>query len=258
MHADVTARCVARPRPRAASSATMTRRRSRLGAGLALALVALLQGCAPAASPLKDGARIDIDGITYSAHNGSRPWSLTREDDVLRFEVRSGDRWRNDPETRERSEIKGPVYPEGVALVVEYEFMIEPGPRNTARDMILGQFHADDLWTSPPFAVRLRDERLRVNVAWGEPDSTTTKVLFRDSQDVERGHYYQMRIEVRFAHDRTGFARVWRDGKQIANYRGPVGYGYGNYWKQGIYRPAAKETMAISYRNLTVTVDNGV
>jgi hypothetical protein len=62
-----------------------------------------------------------------------------------------------------------------------------------------------------------------------------------------------MDIQVKFDANSNGFLRVWRDGVQIVDYRGSIGTGAATYWKQGIYRSAAPETMAVHFRRLKIT-----
>jgi hypothetical protein len=40
---------------------------------------------------------------------------------------------------------------------------------------------------------------------------------------------------------------------QIVDYSGPIGYGYDVYWKMGIYRAEATETLAADYSGFFIT-----
>ncbi len=205
---------------------------------------------------------IKIDGAPYTAHNGERPWSLgVRDADTFRFEVRSGDQWFQDPGHKERSEIRGEtIYADGDTLNVKYTVMLEPGGANTADWALLNQFHADDDYTSPPFALELIGERMAIIVRFKTPgeDSETKLELYVDHHNVKRGHYYDFELEVSFDIGGGGFLDVWRDGEQIVDYDGPIGYGYGVYWKQGIYREQSEETLAVVYKDLSIASDGGV
>lgn len=205
---------------------------------------------------------IEIGGSPYSAHNGERPWSLDlAEPDTFRFEVRSGDQWYQDPGYKERSEIRGEtVYDDGQTLHVQYDMMIEPGAKNTADWLVLGQFHADDDKSSPPFAVELVGDRLAIVGRYRMPgDDDYTKLdLFVDGRDIERGVYHWVEITAKFDNAGGGSLEVWCDGEQIVDYDGPLGYGNGVYWKQGIYREESSETLAVDVRYLSVASDGGV
>ena len=199
---------------------------------------------------------------TYTAQNGDRPWSIaTPAADTIRFEVRSGDQWFQDPGHRERSEIRGEtVYADGNTINVNYNFMIEAGAANTADWAVLGQFHADDNYTSPPFAVELIGERMAIVIRYRLPgdDADTKLELYVDSKDIERGHYYDIEIAVNFDLDGKGFLDVSRDGEQIVDYDGPIGYGYGVYWKHGIYREEFGRDSRRPYKDFSLASDGGV
>ena len=75
-------------------------------------------------------------------------------------------------------------------------------------------------------------------------DTETTVVVYRDDSNLERGRYYDIDITVNFGVTGDSFLKVARDGKEIVNYDGPIGYGYGVYWKHGIYRAESGEMQA--------------
>ena len=52
----------------------------------------------------------------------------------------------------------------------------------------------------------------------------------------------------------NGYAYVWRDGVQIVNYAGHLGFGYPVYRKNGIYRAhTTNDTQRVLYKNLVIT-----
>jgi len=204
---------------------------------------------------------IKIDGAPYTAHNGDRAWSFAQSDSGFRFEVRSGDRWDQDSGHKERSEIRGEtLYADGDTITVNYTVTVEAGPANTSDWTLLSQFHADDDYTSPPFALELIGERMAIVVRYRLPgdDAETKLELFVDSKDIVRGQAYDIEIAVNFDLDGGGFLDVWRDGQQIVDYDGPIGYGYGVYWKHGIYREESSETLAVVYKDFAIASDGGV
>ena len=204
---------------------------------------------------------INVDGVDYLAQNGGQSWSIATPDaDTVRFEVRPGDRWEDDPATRERSELSGEaIYSEGTTLSVSYSFMIEPGAANSAAWTVIGQFHADDHSTPPPFAVELIDEQMAIVVRYMLPgdDSPDTLVVYRDDTNLERGRYYDIDITVNFGLTGEGFLKVSRDGTEIVNYDGPIGYGYGVYWKHGIYRAESAEALVVNYKDFSLKSEGG-
>ncbi len=194
--------------------------------------------------------------------NGNYNWSLSNPDpQTLRFEVRSGDQWQYDPDYKERSEVSGDdLYHPGTTLTTSYSVMVEPGKANTADWIVLGQFHADDNVSSPPLATELIGEKMAIVVRYHLPGESAVHAfyVYQDPNNIERGHYYQMQIAVKFENDGGGFVDVYRDGKQIVDYNGPIGYGNDVYWKEGVYRAESNETMAVSFRDLSITKDSGV
>jgi len=207
----------------------------------------------------KSEAWFEIDGETYSNQNGNLSYSVALNDDTFRFEVHPDDLWKPGSTTSERSEIRGEtVYQPGDILDVSYGFMIEPGAANTATGrggagdwLIVGQFHADDYESQPPFAIEMLGEKMAIIIRYGDPTDSKYRELYVDSQPIERGHYYDMRIEVRFENNGNGFLHIWRDGEEIVNYSGPLGYDNGVYWKYGIYRSETDTKIAVNYRDMS-------
>jgi hypothetical protein len=203
-----------------------------------------------------------FDNTPHVFHNSGDPWSVQQTGDLYRFEVRSGDHWR-DETIKERSEISSQgKLAFDTTYTMSYDFMIEPGARNTAEWLNMGQFHAtpdaDDVNVGPVFAIKLAGERMRI-VTRSDPDRVTDgrtpdNFIYTDSQDIVRGHWYDMTVQFRFDPDGGGIAKVWRDGELIADYKGPLAYNdaVGPYWKMGIYRENAAETLAINYRDFNI------
>ncbi len=202
-----------------------------------------------------DDTSFIVDGMKYWVQNGNQSWSLSAPDDhTLRFCVAPGDHWADDPSTSERSEIcGGTLFSQGQTITVGYDFMVEPGADNTADWMVVGQFHANDYWTCPPVAVEMIGNKMAIGVRYNGLQSSAPIYVYKDANDIQRGHYYSMKIEANFSTGQGGFLEVWRDGVQIVNYHGPLGYGEDVYWKEGVYRSSASETIAADYRNLSVS-----
>jgi len=93
---------------------------------------------------------------------------------------------------------------------------------------------------------------MAIVVRYGDPVDHEYRELFVDTKDIERGRYYDMDIEVRFENNGNGFLNVWRDGEKIVSYSGPVGYDNGVYFKYGIYRSEAEDSIAVNYRDVSV------
>jgi hypothetical protein len=208
----------------------------------------------------------NLVGITsanedFMVQNGSKPWSIEAVDaSTIRFEVRSGDHWTFDSSNKERSEIADQqLIKNGTPIHVSYGFEVEPGAKNTASWLAMGQFHQDDYpgapALSPPFAIGLAGEKMYICIHYSGADGQDVyKYLYMDKTDIVRGHFYAMDIKVTFDPNGNGHLSVVRDGVQIVDYSGPLGYASQSsvYWKEGVYRASAPETIAIDYRDLSI------
>lgn len=202
------------------------------------------------------GSRFYVGGRLFSVANPDRPYNLTNPDSqTLRFEVHSKEHWVTSGWSdvtnnggAERSEIEGvSKFPVDADVHLTYEFMMESGGVNTARWMVIGQ-----LWSvccSPPFAIEMRGERMAIDVRWST--NKAEHVVYLDPNPIQRDRYYTMDIRVNFA---KGTAVVFRDGVQILNYQGPLGYGGPSHWEYGLYRgPTTNDIQAARYRNLVIS-----
>lgn len=200
---------------------------------------------------------------TFELHNGGSSYAYSNIDDSMRFEVRAGDQWKYDTSNKERSEISSYKHLDyGKTFEISYTFKVENGQRNTADWLLIGQIHqtedAGDLGTSPPFAIEMVGERMRI-VSRTTTEATTTvqppmQVLWTDSADIQRDHWYNIKIEIRFDPSGNGVINVVRDGVIIVQYSGATGYvdAVAPYWKEGIYRESSPETMAADFKNLSI------
>ncbi len=249
-----------------------------LGLGLGLAIVGQLSGSLAGATPepgrslawgnnLPDQSATVLGGNDYVVQSGNKSWSASRNaehPELVRFEVQHGDTWSVDRGVRppkERSELEGRKrFDEGTDIWISYSMLIEGGAPSTAKAALLGQLHHVDgsLGTTAPYSVWLnRGGRLSIEVwASGEdplvhnPMGSSTTIFSRPS--IERDRWYHFVHHVRFGHDGTGFAQVWIDGVQVAQFSGRLGYVGQYYWKFGIYREAAPEQLGVQYANMEV------
>ena len=160
------------------------------------------------------------------------------------------------------SQLSVPILSQGgTSITLTYDFMIENGPANIAQWMVMGQWHSD--YNSalvqpvhPPLAIFFfNNDKMTIQGAWARTNTTTETdiTLYADPNSIQRGVFHSMKIFTIFKNDSTGVVQVWRDGVQIVNYNGPIGYGQGTYWKQGVYRYPTNQTIAVQYRNTTMT-----
>ena len=146
----------------------------------------------------------------------------------------------------------------GTPLEITYNFNIEPGPVTTSFFTTLGQVHAESDGVLPFFIQLSPGDHMHVTMGNGTPQNHNYRDAYVDPNPLIRGHTYSMKIDTNFATDSSGYLYVWRDGVQIVNYHGPIGYGDTTYWKEGIYRAvdAGNQTIAVDYSNLKITTPN--
>ncbi len=145
---------------------------------------------------------------------------MTSEDNsTLRFEVRKGDQYVSSGYTDsvgvERAEM-GDVarYSINQDISVEYKFMIEPGAKNTAKWMVMGQLHSA-MNMSPPIEIKFNgNDKMKISGNSGSTGNPVYRDIYSDSQDIVRGHWYTMKMNIKFDPYGNGSAEIWRDGVQ--------------------------------------------
>jgi hypothetical protein len=215
-----------------------------------------------------------VDGSRYLVENPGQSFNLRNPDSqTVRFEIHSGQCIAVDCTSdgrAERSELDGgggPVIPNSSTIHAAYQFMMEAGQANSADWMVIGQ-----VWSaggSPPFSVQMIGEHMAVSIGWLSAQggvltpywTPTSSALngaalsyawaYKDPNPIQRGHYYNMDITINEA---KGTLSVIRDGAQIVNYNGPIGFGQSSHWEFGLYRaPTTNDIQAADYRNLILT-----
>ena len=233
-------------------------------------------------SPIPKTRGVTIGGDIYGVHTAGKSYSLTNPDSqTLQFTIQPGDAGPYDTSgSVDRSEIcaanAGPGgvqdIPVGTPIGIDYQFMVQPnGPNNTftntASWFVTGEMHNDDsvsgVATSPPFAIQLAGNHLQVvarycppggNPGNGAGSNMVNMVLWTDPNPIVPGRYYDINIQSKLSNTGAGgYLDVSIDGKQVVNYSGPLGYGAGTYWMDGLYRNAGPtQTVTDDFRNFTM------
>jgi Polysaccharide lyase len=208
-----------------------------------------------------NGSRIMVGGIAASVQNANQPWSLTEPDaNTLQFSVHSGDHWStsgwsdltNDAGA-ERSEIEfSPTYAVGTQINVSEQLTVQPGPTNTASFLVLNQLHATTQSPPSPFTLQLnKSDHLEVVL---QSPNNSYNLVYRSPNPIVRGRTMDLNFQLNMDPSGNGYVDVWLDGVQIVNYHGAVGAaGAEYYWKEGIYRGAAAETITADFSNVQIT-----
>jgi hypothetical protein len=207
-----------------------------------------------------------MDGVRWRPASEYAHSFRSPDNNTFRFEVRKGDQVSTasytDPQGTERSEMgevdRHALSGDGRHFTAEYKFMIEPGPSNTASWLVMGQLHSG-LSRTPPFEIKFSgNDKMRVVGKYDNGDGRPVSVeLFKDTQDIQRGHWYTMKIDVQLDPYGGGHAQVWRDGVEIVDYKGKIGYTDSptSHWRMGVYRnsPDGGETFAAQYKDIDLT-----
>lgn len=215
---------------------------------------------------------LTLEQLAVQEQSAGQPWSITRSKGEYRFEVRQGER-RRKPSERDRPIERSELQLQerlrfGVDYAVSYDFEVDPGPPNASPWVNIGQIHAtedaeDAKHLGPLFAVQLAGEQMRI-VARADAQRVSAARprdlwLYRDDADLVRGHWYRMDVRLRLSPLGDGRLIVSRDGRELVNYAGPLGYNdaVGPYWKLGIYRSTSPEPLVVRYRRFTLTEGAG-
>jgi hypothetical protein len=222
-------------------------------------------GCTPAVNPIA----CRVAGRAWRLQSSGAPWSARADGATgFRFEIRPGDHWAKDANkasTVERTELSDLArMPLDEDIWLAFTLEVEPGPTSTSEWVNLGQLHgtADpgEPSVSPPWVQRLLPgDRFSVEVR--ETSENPIKkappaiVIYEDPK-LERGRPYRFVYRFRISQGPNGLVQLWRDGVQVADYHGPVGYQdrLGPYFKLGVYRAPASggERLAARYSDVTL------
>jgi hypothetical protein len=201
-------------------------------------------------------------GQGVSVQSSGRPDAVTYNAaaDVLRFELRPGERWPGDNQykIKERVEVATPMVPAGQTLRASFGLTVKPGRPNTAAWVVLAQVQRRDASGSfsgfPILGLELHGEALRLVMRYGDPKDPTYRELWRDRRQLRRGVLYKVQLELRCAPD-DGYLAFWINDVERASIRGEnpcFADTAATYFKTGIYRSAAPETLVTSVQGLVV------
>jgi len=198
----------------------------------------------------------------------SKSYAIEQSTDLTlhrhRFEVRSGDTWSGDAGmSRNRAEYCCTTrQANGREVWFSYAMMLHGGAP-VSNWNVLGQFHStpdpSEPSPSPPFSMNfIPGEKLRI-VKRTDPNPMTTKVInptIMYERVLSRNRWYRFVGRIVFGWSDNGACEIWMDGAKVVNLPiTNIGYNdlIGPYWKFGIYRAAAAETLAAEYANLELS-----
>jgi len=234
------------------------------GFGSSLWKIARAGGGACAALILSCCAQPTLAEHWTEQKDDAKPYAIQQlGPDHFRFEVRAGDNWKHDTDfSRNRAELKSDTaQPLGQDVWFSYQMNIHGGPASTARFCLLGQFHhSNDPWDiggSPPFAINLypQTNTLRFIKRYTADRKTTTTIdtVMYETPPIRRDRWMHIVGHIVFGWNGDGTVELWLDGRKIVDLpHTSIGYNdmVGPYWKFGIYRGQAPETLVVEYANM--------
>jgi Polysaccharide lyase len=135
---------------------------------------------------------------------------------------------------------------------ISEQLTVQPGPTNTASFLVLNQLHSSTQSPPSPFTFQL-DDSDHLKVVIQSPNNPYNQV-YRSPHPIVRGQAMDLNFQLNMGPSGNGYVGVWLDGTQIVNYHGAVGAtGATYYWKQGIYRGPAAETITADFSNVQIT-----
>lgn len=220
-------------------------------------------------TPHAEGVRAQRYGNRYRLQTpeADHSWRYVPWD---RFEVRDGDEWYQDaanaPGGRNRCELAGlDKWPFNTDVWLSMHLRVHGLP--TSAWNVLGQFHATedghDVAASPVFAQELSaDGTLYVKTRASEADpllSNPSAVVRYSEPDFALDVWHRFIYRLQFARTGDGYIEAWKNGAQIIEGQAiPLGYNdvVGPYFKFGIYREAAAQTMVAEYASVEVSTSS--
>ncbi|WP_147157300.1 heparin lyase I family protein [Reyranella soli] len=213
---------------------------------------------------------IELSGMHFTPYTSGACWSIDRhlkDRTRFRFELRPGDTTPEDAKKRnisERAEFnQSGTLPTDREITLEFNMLVEEGPRTTAEWTILTQFHQSpdpgDEPASPPlaqyvrpndlFTIQSRSYHLRPLIL--RPPRTVHYSL----PNFPRGEWHHFKYLVRFSPFSDGRLKCQINGLNVVDYSGGVSYlnTRGPYFKFGIYRQPARERLSVQFSGVRLS-----
>jgi hypothetical protein len=196
-----------------------------------------------------------------SVQNDGKPHAFKNKQGVFRFEVHPKDRWADDVKLgnpNERSEIAFPQrFAVGQTFRVAFDMKTDALAASKYGWLIVGQIHTTPPageHPSPPVRQVFEKGKFSIVVQYQAPDGTKPqKRVFVDPNFAAK-NWHHFAYTVRFGLPEGGLTVV-RDGIQIVDYHGPIGYPVelGAYFKAGIYRPHNPLKTVAQFKNVVIS-----
>ena len=199
---------------------------------------------------------------TWVLQSPGKPYSIEvasdlkrNGEDSLRFELRSGERWVDQTLMRTfRAEIATKEFPPAGA-VKWYAFSVFFPTNFPIEDnrLVFAQWKEKEAFLgtrlSPSLAFRLVAGKFSIRLLHSDEkvvrdaEAVPSEALFKKS-NFPLGRWHDFVVQAKWSYKDDGFVNVWWNGRQIVEYRGPVGYdeALAPQFKFGLYRDATEKT----------------
>ena len=129
----------------------------------------------------------------------------------------------------------------GGRILVPEDWVIDPG---RAQDIVM-QWHAipgNGKATYPNLAISIGNTNWFIAQSFGEAKGTPSRPRIKLEEPMKPGAWVSWVVHAKWSPKEDGVLEIWRDGKKVADLKGPNVYGdigieYTPYLKTGIYHP---------------------
>ena len=175
---------------------------------------------------------------------------------------------RNSSAVRYRTEVRAvaPSPPRGQDAWYGFSiYLADPYPPDNLEEM-LAQWHKaepqepGDTVTQPCLSLQTGNGRWSVLARWatGQPTTNATKHQKRfDLGPYKAGEWTDWVFRIRWNWTDEGELQVWKDGVEVINRKGPIGYNDAvmPYFKMGIYKPLWKKKVGVVTKRVVYHAD---
>ncbi|MDG0816278.1 polysaccharide lyase [Bdellovibrio svalbardensis] len=177
---------------------------------------------------------------------------------AVRFELRKDENVSGGFRSELRDPYFAPLFKEtwySLSFYVPEEF-----PVTESNSCVFAQWHDQqdpgDGDRNPPIAIRLRGTGElaitgRYNAEKIQKGVPGPELTFYQDRAFKKGEWNDFVVRVFWSYEATGLVQIWRNGQQIVDYRGPIGYNddKGPYLKIGVYCRETPTSPLVAYHD---------
>lgn len=224
----------------------------------------------PPATEYYNGRTISVGNITGATlQTPGKPWNFKYKNDLMRIELRNGDRWQGDEansigtsDNRERCEIAGPRYPNGTNVWFSYSFRYfgNIAEAQIGNDPYLFISQVLMRGNGPASALQFSNGGTRLVMSRSHVDPTTGKKIYGSGMNIPapaEGEITHLVVNMITGVNDDATLRVWVNGVQEVDL---TGINLGQEHPTNIEQPSFKfgqyrgqhERIVVEYANLSI------